>query len=141
MTVYSWHMLALVALAGALLLSGADLPAIGSPEWWLTRPLWLLAVAIAVTAVVTTAGRLETSGRRAVAPAGTGVSTARSVTAAAAGAAGVLLALVSGGVLAGWVAAGALLLAALRICAVPPTPRAALGRLEGLTSDPRSTQP
>lgn len=60
MTIYSWHMPAVVLLAGAsLLLFGEALPAPLSPEWWVSRPLWFLAVAAAVTPLVRWAGRWE----------------------------------------------------------------------------------
>ena len=55
MTVYLWHMPVLLGLAGILamaaLTTGIALPAPATPEWWLTRPLWL-AVAFSLTAVL-----------------------------------------------------------------------------------------
>lgn len=64
MTIYLWHMPVLLAMAGLTavfaLLTGADLPALGSGGWWAGRPLWL-ATALALTAVVAVAfTRFET---------------------------------------------------------------------------------
>lgn len=123
MTIYSWHMLALIGLAGGLLLAGVELPVPRSPEWWLSRPLWLLAVTVAVTAVVAVAGRVETR-RVATRQAetrrpGQRPSAARALSAAAAGAGGVLSVLVSGGTPGGWVVGAASLFGALRILRLP----------------------
>ncbi|MGN6425759.1 MAG: acyltransferase family protein [Leifsonia sp.] len=116
MTVYSWHMLALIGLAGLLLLAGIALPVPLSADWWATRPLWLLAAVAAVTVLVAVASRAER--RPAAAPAADGAADAgrlRALAAAACGAGGVLTILVAGSGLAGWVAGCALVLAALRI--------------------------
>jgi peptidoglycan/LPS O-acetylase OafA/YrhL len=55
MTVYLWHMPVLLSLAGltavSAMVTGMPLPAVDSPSWWITRPLWL-AVALATTAFV-----------------------------------------------------------------------------------------
>ncbi|MWB97640.1 acyltransferase family protein [Agromyces seonyuensis] len=67
MTLYLWHLTAYVLLAGVLLL-GAQAGAIGLPapqtaEWWLSRPVWLLAaIALAVLLARATA-RFERGGR------------------------------------------------------------------------------
>lgn len=124
MTVYSWHMLVLVLLAGALLLVGGEsLPQPLSAEWWLTRPLWLAVAGVAVALVAAVAGRLEV--RRSDAGAGTGWRVAvlvRAAGAAAAGAGGVLLILVSGSALAGWVVGAALIMACLGLLRSPAGP-------------------
>lgn len=92
MTIYSWHMLVLILLAGGLLLSGATLPDPLSTAWWAGRPLWLAVVAVGVIAVVRLVGRLE-DGPRATTP----LRPAReTVTALLAAAAAVLLILVAG---------------------------------------------
>ena len=121
MTVYSWHMLVLVLLAGVLLaMGGESLPQPLSAEWWLTRPLWLAAAGVAVAVVAAVAGRLEA--RRSDAGAGTGWRVAgpvRAVCAAAAGAGGVLLILVSGSALAGWVVGALLILTCLGLLRSP----------------------
>jgi peptidoglycan/LPS O-acetylase OafA/YrhL len=55
MTVYLWHMPVLLAMAGVsaatAMIAGLPLPEPSSLEWWLSRPLWLVA-ALALTAVV-----------------------------------------------------------------------------------------
>ncbi|SDY52942.1 acyltransferase family protein [Herbiconiux ginsengi] len=72
MTAYLWHMPVIVALAGGLLAlhasAGVPLPEPLSAGWWVTRPLWLLAVGIAVLPVAAGLGRFEN---------GTGTGTAR----------------------------------------------------------------
>ncbi|MFP3466384.1 acyltransferase family protein [Leifsonia sp. SIMBA_070] len=118
MTIYAWHMSALLALAGLLIATGAPLPEPLSGAWWATRPLWLLAVVAGVAAVATVASRVETSpasaGRASSVPEG-GIPGYRALLAAAAGAAGVVLILLAGATLAGWVGGLALMLGALRI--------------------------
>ena len=51
MTVYLWHMPVLLCLAGlsaaGAIVTGMPLPALDSPAWWLTRPLWLAAALVA----------------------------------------------------------------------------------------------
>jgi peptidoglycan/LPS O-acetylase OafA/YrhL len=130
MTIYLWHMLVLIALAGALLLSGARLPVPLSADWWLSRPLWLIAVVGGVTAVVALAGRAEVrrpreGGGGAVAGGGgagrvsvgarMGVQAATPYASAALGAAGVLILLLTGFSPAGGVLGVALLAGALRL--------------------------
>jgi peptidoglycan/LPS O-acetylase OafA/YrhL len=55
MTIYLWHMPVLLVMAGAsalfALITGFALPEPSSPEWWMTRPLWL-AIAFTLTALV-----------------------------------------------------------------------------------------
>ncbi len=55
MTIYLWHMPALLAVAGlsavAAMTTGLVLPAVGGAQWWLTRPLWL-AAALGLTALI-----------------------------------------------------------------------------------------
>ncbi|WP_348787868.1 acyltransferase [Leifsonia sp. NPDC080035] len=111
MTIYSWHMLALIALAGLLLLAGVALPVPLSGAWWATRPLWIVAAVAAVGGLVMVASRTE---RRPDA-AGASVGPARAIAAAACGAGGVLTALIAGSSPSGWVIASVLVLAALRI--------------------------
>src|SRR5690606_26483280 len=60
MTIYSWHMLVLIGLAGLLLVTVGDaLPAPLTEAWWVTRPLWFAAVALGVVIVAALAGRRE----------------------------------------------------------------------------------
>lgn len=118
MTVYLWHMPVLIVLAGALLVGsssgiGGVLPEPLSVAWWLSRPLWLAVVALAVAAVVAIAARFETGvkpGAAAQTP-----SLPRALASAGTGAAGVLVVLVGGGQLAAWAAAVGLVCLALRI--------------------------
>lgn len=64
MTIYLWHMPALLTMAGicamASLTSGIALPEPSSFGWWVSRPLWL-ATALTLTAVIAVAlTRIET---------------------------------------------------------------------------------
>ena len=69
MTVYLWHMPVLVALAGLSLVANASfgmpLPEPMTPEWWATRPLWLVVAAAAVVPVVLVFASFERGRRRA----------------------------------------------------------------------------
>ncbi|MEB4616049.1 acyltransferase family protein, partial [Leucobacter sp. M11] len=56
MTIYLWHMPAIIALSGALLLSGIELPQPLSVDWWLSRPAWLVLVGVAVAITVRLVG-------------------------------------------------------------------------------------
>lgn len=110
MTVYAWHMPALIVLTGGLLLSGLPLPEPLSADWWLTRPLWLLAALGVVAVTAAAAGRFE--GRSA---ARGRVGTGRALAGAAAGAGGILIVLLAGSTLAGWIVGVALVRAGHRI--------------------------
>ncbi len=61
MTLYLWHLTAMVALIGGLLLTGGLGLGIemATPMWWLTRPLWLAVLAVMTLALVTAFGRFE----------------------------------------------------------------------------------
>lgn len=63
MTVYLWHMPALIGLAGLLVVwataTGSGLPALESPEWWATRALWLAGAASVVAGVTVLTARFE----------------------------------------------------------------------------------
>jgi len=67
MTLYLWHVTAMVLIVGlANLLGGIGLgfrPA--SPEWWLTRPLWIFTCAVVLSLFVAVFGRFEQSDRGA----------------------------------------------------------------------------
>jgi surface polysaccharide O-acyltransferase-like enzyme len=61
MTLYLWHMTAMVLVIGSLLLAdgfGLGL-ATASPEWWMTRPIWLAVLAVATVPFVLIFGRFE----------------------------------------------------------------------------------
>ena len=73
MTLFLWHITGLVLAAGTAHLAGVPLPEIGSLQWWLQKPVWLLA-ATAVTALLVLAfhpveRRVLASGRRPLPPA------------------------------------------------------------------------
>ena len=61
MTVYLWHVTAMVAVIGvALLLGGRGLGAEPlSGAWWLTRPAWYVVLAVATAGLVSLFGRFE----------------------------------------------------------------------------------
>ncbi|MGX1585809.1 acyltransferase family protein [Microbacterium sp. NPDC055502] len=127
MTIYLWHMPVLLAMAGVTAVvalgTGVALPALDGPEWWLTRPLWLLS-ALALTAGVAVAvDRFE----RQPAPTCTR-SSGRLVSAGLLGLGGVVLLLVVGTSVTTAVVAVALLMAALRLArAAEPVPALAIG--------------
>lgn len=61
MTLYLWHLTAMVAVIGASTLLdgwGLHIP-VDTPEWWLTRPLWILALVIATIPFLLVFGRYE----------------------------------------------------------------------------------
>jgi hypothetical protein len=61
MTIYLWHMTAMVALIGvSLLFDGIGLGvAIDTSEWWSTRPLWIAALAATTIPLLMVFGRFE----------------------------------------------------------------------------------
>ncbi|MGH8913680.1 MAG: acyltransferase family protein [Acidimicrobiia bacterium] len=61
MTIYLWHMTAMVILiAGSLLLDGVGLGStIDTREWWLTRPLWIAALVATTIPFLMMFGRYE----------------------------------------------------------------------------------
>ena len=65
MTLYLWHLTAMVAVIGAsLLLGGVGLGVEPlTPTWWLTRPLWWLVLATVTLGFVALLGRFETPRR------------------------------------------------------------------------------
>ncbi|WP_243225793.1 acyltransferase [Microbacterium sp. CIAB417] len=118
MTIYLWHMPVLLATAGVLALwalgAGTPLPAPGSAEWWLTRPIWLIATLVLTAAVAVPLARLES--RRAPAAHATG---ARLVLGTLCGLVAVVLLLVAGTDPATALAASALIVAALQLARAP----------------------
>ncbi|CAN7296765.1 acyltransferase family protein [Knoellia sp. LjRoot47] len=62
MTLYLWHLTAMVLTIGALLLLGG--PGLGldplSAGWWASRPLWWAALALVTVGAVAALGRFET---------------------------------------------------------------------------------
>lgn len=67
MTIYLWHLTALLALVGLALLAGGTglhwIP--GSGIWWLTRIVWIAALLVALAPLVMIFGRLEEGSKAA----------------------------------------------------------------------------
>jgi len=59
MTIYLWHIPAMIALVGMALLAPQRLLPGRGPGWWLSRPLWLLACALLLAATVAWFQRFE----------------------------------------------------------------------------------
>jgi len=59
MTVFAWHMTALVAVIGAAHGLGFTLPATTSATWWALRPVWLVLPGVVLAGLVALFGRLE----------------------------------------------------------------------------------
>ncbi|MFN2608361.1 MAG: acyltransferase [Acidimicrobiales bacterium] len=96
MTVYLWHLTALVAVAAvALQVPGMPQPPMASGAWWLLRPLWLAAVAVALVPLWFSFSPLE-RGRRRPAPAGAGPPATRAVLGCLVAAAGMAVLAVRG---------------------------------------------
>lgn len=62
MTLYLWHVTAMVAVIGlSLILGGAGLHVVPlTTLWWLTRPAWYIVLAVVTLALVALFGRFET---------------------------------------------------------------------------------
>jgi hypothetical protein len=60
MTVYVWHMTALVLVAAIALPAGVlPQPHVGSPTWWAIKPVWLVLLTAALLLLVTVFARVE----------------------------------------------------------------------------------
>lgn len=59
LTVYLWHLPLLVGMSGLLLLTPVYKPAAGTPEWWWSRPVVVLALVLLLLPVAVAFGRLE----------------------------------------------------------------------------------
>ena len=59
MTLYLWHLSALVLTIAVLIQLGFPQPALGSAFWWLLRPLWFGAVTLVLAGLVLVWGRFE----------------------------------------------------------------------------------
>jgi hypothetical protein len=60
MTVYLWHMSAMVVVAGIAVVGfGYTTPAPGSPAWLVVTPLWIVALALVLGLLVRVFGRFE----------------------------------------------------------------------------------
>ena len=66
MTVYLWHLTALLIFVGlALLADGFGLRMLpGTSEWWLSRPLWIAAMTAVMLPLIFVFGRLEVGSRQ-----------------------------------------------------------------------------
>jgi surface polysaccharide O-acyltransferase-like enzyme len=68
MTVFCWHMTALVAAIALYERLGFDLGRDADATWWAQRPLWLLVPGVLLAALVAVFARIELPGRGTVAP-------------------------------------------------------------------------
>ncbi len=69
MTVFLWHLTALVIVAAVALPSGwMPQPAAGSAAWWAWRPVWILALGVALVPLVAVFARVELRRAMPVAP-------------------------------------------------------------------------
>ena len=63
MTIFLWHVTTLLLVAGLALLTGVGLTFFpGTAAWWLTRPLWIAALAVALIPFVAVFTRFERIG-------------------------------------------------------------------------------
>ena len=64
MTIFLWHVTALLLISGLALQTGVGLSFFpGTADWWLTRPLWIAAVAVALIPFVALFTRFERIGQ------------------------------------------------------------------------------
>lgn len=64
MTIFLWHLTGYALAYGALRLAGLDAPEDTTGDWWLQRPLWLVAPALATVPVVSIFHGYESRRRR-----------------------------------------------------------------------------
>jgi peptidoglycan/LPS O-acetylase OafA/YrhL len=64
MTLYLWHITAMVALYGLVLAVHGPLPSPGGGLWWATRPLWLALLAAVLVPIALPLSRFERPARR-----------------------------------------------------------------------------
>src|SRR4029450_11565389 len=62
MSMYLWHITAMVALYGLVLITDGPLPAPGTGAWWGTRPAWLGLLAAVLTPMALLLSRFERPG-------------------------------------------------------------------------------
>ena len=67
MTVFCWHMTALVVFLLAYEAAGFTLATDPTTAWWLTRPLWIAGPAVVLAVLMAAFARFELPGRRPVA--------------------------------------------------------------------------
>jgi fucose 4-O-acetylase-like acetyltransferase len=63
MTLYLWHLTAMVGLYGLVLAVDGPLPTPGTGAWWATRPLWLALLAVVLAPMALALSRFERPGR------------------------------------------------------------------------------
>ena len=64
MTIFLWHVTALLLVSGLAVASGVGLSFFpGTADWWLTRPLWIAAIAVALIPFVALFTRFERIGQ------------------------------------------------------------------------------
>jgi peptidoglycan/LPS O-acetylase OafA/YrhL len=63
MTLYLWHLTAMVALYGFVLAVDGPLPTPSTGWWWASRPLWLALLAAVLTPIALLLSRFERPGR------------------------------------------------------------------------------
>jgi hypothetical protein len=59
MTVFTWHMTALVVAIGAFTAVGGHLGSHATASWWATRPLWILLPGLVLAGLVALFARFE----------------------------------------------------------------------------------
>jgi hypothetical protein len=59
MTVFCWHMTALVIVVGIVERAGVRLGDEPTASWWLTRPLWVVGPALVLAALMAVVARVE----------------------------------------------------------------------------------
>jgi hypothetical protein len=59
MTVYLWHLTALLVCVGVLFPIGFPQPAAGTALWWALRPVWFAAMAVVLAGLVCVFARFE----------------------------------------------------------------------------------
>jgi fucose 4-O-acetylase-like acetyltransferase len=64
MTVFLWHLTALLLAIGILYPLGFPQPAAGTTQWWVLRPVWVAVLLALLGVLVALFGRFEMGGRR-----------------------------------------------------------------------------
>lgn len=59
MTVFLWHLTALMSVMLVVRLAGTDLPEPGTAAWWLTRPVWVAVLLVPTVLLVLAARRFD----------------------------------------------------------------------------------
>ncbi len=71
MTVFLWHLTALVVVAAAGSALQVPMPAVASLGWWLLRPVWFAVLAVVLVPLLAALGRVERAGLGRRRPVGT----------------------------------------------------------------------